>query len=508
MNLQLINQILYPVLCLAILTSILGYGHIIKKYNPLNEFYNFKNLIFIQGLMFISFFTIVLNFISPITNFFSILFFLVGSLIYIFYFLKLPNKKKESNFLLIIILISFIISFFSGVSDDFIYHYETIKNFKNYNLFEISHHRRVSYNSHWLFLNSVLSIDYLTSTIFILTALFYAILVYDLYKFYQINLKYKNYFSGLISFLILIFCLGVLNKYKDFGTDIPGTIISFYILIIIISFIFDKKDIRNNNLIFFILPLISFAFIIKITNTLLIIFLLLLIIKLNFKKINFKHLFISCLISVSLPLLWFFQNYIISGCLIWPIEITCFANNDLALNEYYLIESFAKGDIQTSMNVNGYMWILTWLDNHSKKLLETYLVFTLIILFPLYYFLIKNNAIRKYIFNFYINSFKNSYYIILILIIVLSNILWFLFAPAYRFGIFYNLSLIIFFILPLWLKFVLDNFIFALKVCKIIFLIAMIYFLAVNINKFSWYTERYDIWPPIRENELISRIKY
>ena len=59
----------------------------------------------------------------------------------------------------------------------------------------------------------------------------------------------------------------------------------------------------------------------------------------DFKQINYKLLFSLCIISLLLPLLWFFQNYIISGCLIWPIEITCFANNDLALNEYYLIES-------------------------------------------------------------------------------------------------------------------------------------------------------------------------
>ena len=160
------------------------------------------------------------------------------------------------------------------------------------------------------------------------------------------------------------------------------------------------------------------------------------------------------------------------------------------------------------MNVHGFMWILTWLDNHSKKLLETYLVFTIIILFPLYYFLTKNNKIRKDAFNFYIKSYKNSYYLILILSIFFSNIVWFLLAPAYRFGIFYNLSLIIFLILPLWLKLFLNKYTFTLKISRIIFLIVVIYFLTVNINKFNWYTERYDIWPPIKENKLIPRNQY
>lgn len=508
MSLYLINQIFYPIFCLSILTSILGYGYLIKKYNPLSELYNFKNLIFIQGLMFLSIFAIIFNFVNALTNLVSVLVLISGSIIYFFHFSYLSNKKKEIKFLLIITTISFIISFFSGVSDDFNYHFETIKNFKSSNLFEISHNRMISYNSHWLFLISVFSVDYLTSTIFILTALLYSILIYDLSKFYQTKIKNQNYLSGISCFFILIFCLGVLNQYKDFGTDIPGVIISFYILIIIISSIFDKEKIKSNNLFFFVIPLISFAFIIKITNSLIVLFVILLAKKLNFKQIKYKDLFILFIISLSLPILWVFQNYIISGCLIWPIEITCFANNELAIIEYYLVESFAKGDIETNIKVNGFTWIFTWLDSHSKKLIETYVVFTLIILFPLFYFLSKKNQIRKEALGFYINFYKNSYYVILISIIVFSNIIWFLIAPAYRFGILYNLSLIIFLILPIWMKFVLDNFTLTLKVFKIIFLIVVVYFLTVNINKFFWYTERYEIWPPIKENELILRNQY
>ena len=126
----------------------------------------------------------------------------------------------------------------------------------------------------------------------------------------------------------------------------------------------------------------------------------------------------------------------------------------------------------------------------------------------MFYFLTKNNKIRKDAFIFYIKSYKNSYYIILVLSIFFSNIVWFLLAPAYRFGIFYNLSLIIFLILPLWLKLFLNNYTFTLKISRIIFLIVVIFFLTVNINKFNWYTERYDIWPPIKENELIPRNQY
>ena len=75
--------------------------------------------------------------------------------------------------------------------------------------------------------------------------------------------------------------------------------------------------------------------------------------------------------------LWIFQNYNISGCLIWPIEITCFSNKDLAIKEFYLIESFAKGDINTQINTDGFSWIFVWLTNHSKKLIGKFVKFFL-----------------------------------------------------------------------------------------------------------------------------------
>ncbi len=493
---------LYPIFSLVILTSILGYGKMFYTFNNVNyNFLNLKNLVFIYGLIFVSFFSIILNFFLPISNLITFLIILIGSIFYIFSFLKLKSKVKEVYFLIIIIIFSFIFSFYAGVNDDFAYHYETIKNYKNKNIFEIYHQRMVSYNSNWLFINSILSIDYFTSTIFILSSLIYSILIYDTYSLYINSLKNKNFHIGIIAFFILIFSLGVLNKYKDFGTDIPGTIISFYVLMIAVYFIFDKKYRNLNNVLFFILPIASFAFIIKITNSLLCIYLILFLLYFNIRLINYKLI----LVSLILPLVWFFQNYNISGCLIWPIEITCFRNNDLAIQEYYLIESFAKGDITTKINVNNFDWIYLWLKNHSTKLIETYLLFILIIFFPIFYFVIKNKNIKKEFLSLSFKHFKNLNFLMFLFTILLSNIIWFLYAPAYRFGVFYNFSLIIFLALPFWLEATKMNYFFILNYTKIIIYIVFIYFFAVNISKYNWYAKRFDVWPPIQNNELISR---
>ena len=500
MNFYLIDLITLPFFCIIFLTSILGYGHALSKFFLLeNNFINLKNLFFIQGLIMVSFFSIIINIFFPISNLITIIIILIGLIIYFNYFYKSQNKLDEIIFLTSVIILSFILSFYAGVSDDFPYHYETIKNYKNLNIFEISHHRMVSYNSNWLFLNSIFSIDFFYNSIFVLSSLIYAILIYDTYNLYITSFKNKNFYVGAISFHIFIFFLGVLNKYKDFGTDIPGAIISFYVLLIIIYSIFDKKNEDNNNIFNLILPLIVFAFVIKITNSL--IFLFLLLYSLNFRNLNYNFF----LFTLIFTLLWFFQNYHISECLIWPIEITCFSNNSLAINEFYLIESFAKGDINTNINTNGFSWIFIWLANHSKKLIETYIIFTFVIFLPIFYIFFKNREGRKILVNSSIESSRNLKFIFFFLIILISNLIWFFYAPAYRFGIFYNFCLLTFLALPLWVKLLNYNYNFVLQYCRVITLIIFIYFITVNINKFSWYNERYDIWPPIKNNELISR---
>lgn len=505
MNFYLINQIFYPIFCAIFLTSILGYGHILNKFYHLDKnFIYLKNILFIQGLILVSFFSIIINIFLPISNLVTVFIVSNGLIFYLYYFFKSQKKFNEITFLTSVVILSLMFSFNAGVSDDFIYHYESIKNYKNYNIFEISHHRMISYNSNWLFLNSVFSIDFFYSSIFVLTSLIYGILIFDTYNLYIKSFRNKNFYIGIISFFIFIFFLGVLNKYKDFGTDTPGAIVSFYILLLIIYSIFDKKTKNNNNILILILPLVFFAFIIKLTNSLIFLYLFLLVSTLDFRTLNFKFIFITSIF----PLLWFFQNYNISGCLIWPIQITCFSNNELAITEFYLIESFAKGDINTQIDTSGFSWISVWIANHSKKLIETYLVFTFVIFLPIIYFFLKNNEDRNILLSSYSNYFKNSYFKYFFLIVIFTNLIWFFYTPAYRFGVFYNFCLVSFLALPAWIKLLNFKFKFILRYCKVISVIVFIYFIAVNITKFDWYYDRFDIWPPIKEKKLIPRNQY
>ena len=398
-------------------------------------------------------------------------------------------------------MLSLIYSFYGGFNDDFNYHYETIKNFKNKNLYEILHHRNISYNSHWLFLTSIYSLNYFTSTLFTLSTLIFSITIYDLINISKKTLKDKTYHLLIISFFLLIFLLGVMNKIKEFGTDFPGVIISIYVTLIIFYYIFDIKEKYSNRFFFIIFFLCQLALIIKLSNALIFIFVFYLFWKLKFNTINYWLFF---LISI-IPLPWIFQNFIISGCLIWPISITCFANTELAIHETYLIESFAKGDITTSINVNSFSWINVWFINHAHKIFETYFLFFILLFLPVLYLIYKSNKQRRLILETFTEKYKEENYKIIFIIILSMNLLWFFYAPAYRFGIFYNLSLIIIFFIPFWLSMFKYNFKFIYNYSRFVCIIIFLYFLYENIEKVDWYTKRYDVWPPIYEGKLLDR---
>lgn len=505
MNLNLLNLFIFPILIIFILISILGIGIFVNDKIIKNKIdINLKNLYFLQGLIFIGFLFILINFFIPISDSISALTILIGSILYFFYFFNLRSKKQELIFIISVSLMAFFYSFYAGLNDDFIYHYETIKNYKNKNLFEIMHHRMHSYNSHWLFLNSIFSFSSYTTSLFVLSSLLFSISIYDFYSAFKKYLKKNYYFTSTICYFFLIFFIGVLDKYKDLGTDVPGLIVSIYVIIIITYYIFDKKIKESSNIFLIILSLSLFAVQIKITNSLIILFVIFLIFRLNLSKINYFLFLFICLI----PLPWIFQNFIISNCLVWPIVLTCFANTDLAIREIYLIESFAKGDINVSIELNGLNWVKVWFTNHFYKILEIYFVYILLLIAPFFYILLSKTYKKTNFINSIKDIYFNSNYIIIFLIIYISNIIWFLNAPAYRFGIFYNLCLIIFLILPLWL-YMLEKFFNNLhKYSKIILYLVFIFFIYENISKINWYVKRYDTWPPINKEQLLDRKKF
>lgn len=504
MELFLLSNFIFLFFILLFIISIIGYGTLINNTIFKNQInLGLNNLLFIKGLIFVGLLSIFVNFFISISDLISIALIFIGIIYYLKNFIRKQSKKSEVLFLIFVSLLSFFFAFYSGINDDFGYHYETIKNYKNKNLFQITHHRMISYNSHWLFLNSIFSFSFLTSTIFILPSLLFSITIYDLLKLINSSIKNNNNYLLLLSFFLLIFFLGVLNKMKDFGTDVPGVIVCIYILLTIFYYTLEMKNPLTNKSFIFVVLLCQFAFLIKLTNVLIFLFCIPILLKIK----NIKSNYWIFLIIFLYPIPWLFQNYIISGCIIWPISATCFSGTNDALIEIYLIESFAKGDITTNMSVDGFGWIKVWLANHSNKILETYIMYFIILLTPFIYVLFKKNKNKKDL-KVIINKFINFNYLMFFIIILISNFIWFLNAPAYRFGIFYNLLFIIIIMLPLWLFMLEYNYKFIIKYSKFILIFVAIYFVFENLKKIDWYIKRYDTWPPISNEKVLDRINF
>ena len=214
-------------------------------------------------------------------------------------------------------------------------------------------------------------------------------------------------------------------------------------------------------------------------------FVLFLLSKKKYILIKDKKIFL-CIIFFFL---WIFKNTLISGCLFFPLEKTCFNN----LNHYNPVitkhasneaEAWAKG-YPASKIKNGYEeykknfnWLETWSKSHLKKILEKIfpLIILIIILIIIYIFQFKNLKIfrknkiladKKFL---YLNIFLSFYILI-----------WFVKFPLYRFGMAYISSFIIISFVCLFI----DNKkkLYNKKILSIFLIIGLIFVYIKNINR-------------------------
>ena len=316
--------ILFSLILFVVFISISGFGKLLLNLSNLNIqlIHDFKSLEFIFGLIAVGFFAILLNVFISINDIVTSFLILLGIAVYFFFFFKNENKKNEIFLIFFLVTASLFFSFYSLSNDDFDYHFKTIMNFKELDVFKIVHERRTSYNSHWLLINAAFYLKSYPASVFCITSLLYNLIVFDFYRALKRGINNSNFLASIYSFLALVFLFGVINQYKEWGTDFPGQII--LLCIFLIYFENNKKIIENNEYkIFVILVLISvFAFTIKISNSLIFIFLLFIFFQMKRKVL----LFFYCLPCIVPAFLWFLHNFIITECLIWPVSFTCFDN--------------------------------------------------------------------------------------------------------------------------------------------------------------------------------------
>jgi len=366
------------------------------------------------------------------------------------------------------------------------------------------------WNSMFLNLSSLFVIPYFDiKGIFLAPLLFYFFFILILLNEIFINFRNKNYVypSAIFSLLILFYFLLKFARVSEFGVDIPSHIIALLVILYFIKF-FEIKNISSEDrydytVLIFLLS--TFSLTIKISNISIVIFFFSILL-LNFKYFDFKKFILPTGIILLFVFAWLVQQFIYSGCFLFPLNFTCFDTiwsskeniKNILLSLEITNKSFGvyKGALLGTEYIQNFNWFDNWLATNKIEFSEH---FGTLIAAPL--FLLFINFFKKD-FKIKIFNIKSTiFYTSIILFILISFIIWFLKSPVARFAIPFfivaNFYLIYFFIgkkINLRLNY---------KTVLITILICLAINLSKNSLRISKQVDINNFWPKINENKFI-----
>ena len=403
----------------------------------------------IIGLIFTGFLSLILNFFFPLNNFIIISNFIFSIC---FIYIKRKNLKfiyniRPTIFIILVFALTILNIYASGFSDDLNhYHGGSIINSDNgpYIIGSNLFHHHYGYSSIWLILHSYLNFnETFLQDIHILNGLiFFATISYFTHELHKVKKNFDKSSLILISSAFLFFFLLKYTRLKEFGIDRPGILIFCFL----IYFFFKYQNFLNVEkykikFLFILSFIVLFLFSIKLIF--IISFTIPLIYFFHSKSFNFffTKSFFLLLILFSLVIL---KNFLISGCFIYPIAITCISEvawnskiiaQDLIVGAELLYKSFNL--YEGKLNANDYIkhlnWFFTWLPKNIEEL-SNYLITSVAVIFLILisFKLEKNSNSQKNIIFFTIS-------ILLILYLLLFNK-----SPVFRFHHMLFILLIIF----------------------------------------------------------------
>jgi hypothetical protein len=410
--------------------------------------FNSQFYIYFTGAILISFISLILNFFTSLTP-------LINSILYCSIIVAFIIKKKfiiNKNsiiFLLISSFATFLLIIYSTINrpDAGLYHlpYISIINenkiiFGLNNIhFRFGHISILQYlsatNNNYFFSQNGISIP-LASII----SFFYVYFFYDIWK--VITKKEISNLHNFFSLFILIYIAFKISRYSEFGNDAVAHLSFFYL----ISFLLKSniKEINFNK----ILLISVFTFLNK--PTLGLIFIAPLIIFFLQSSFEPKK---ACYALFSFPALllylWLIKNVIVSGCIIYPVKITCvenlsWTNIQQISNANIESEAWAKGwpdriDKNVSMEQfnKNFNWISAWSKKHLKYILNILIPYIIILSFIALYIKIKFKSII-------VKNNKDLNFVFFVCLMTSGfGTLFFLFVfPLYRYGYSYIITLI------------------------------------------------------------------
>jgi hypothetical protein len=470
-----------------------------------NNTLSIKNIIYqcIIGLILISFIALITNFfisLNKITN--TIIY---SSILIIVVLIKKKIYFKEIKVIFIVIsLLNFLLIIWNKVytPDAGLYHLPFINVLHEYKIIiGLSNiHFRFGHTSILEYLNAInYNLVFNINGILIPQGILCVLIIIHFFNetFIFFKNKEKINITFFFSLFVLIFICLKISRYSEFGNDAAAHLLFFYLINIFLS---DNKLTKDKKFSDFFLISVYIALIkIFMVFAILIPF----IIFFNNLKNNFFNK--TTFFGIIFIFLWLFKNIIISGCLIYPIEKTCFKvlywhNNKEIIKEKISGEAWAKGwphnqnlKITQKEFIEDFRWLSSW-KYHLIYIIKKLAIFFIVLLLIL---IIFRNIKKKKI---YLHK-KNIKYKIYFVFIICSvgTLVWFIKAPLYRYGFSYTISFLLLIISYLLVKFYNFNQKLLYKLVRSIFFLCIITILLLQLPRIvkNYQMKSYNYWPNI-----------
>jgi hypothetical protein len=437
-----------------VLLSTLGYGVLFSKFFNINYTSSSIGLVGLLGIFFLTFISYLTNLVL-IHNFIHNLPILLLGLIFLFYTFSINNKFKKEILKILLISTFYIIGLFiSKNNDDFgYYHLATITNLtENKIQFGLANFNSgFGTQSSIFYYISLLYFPiikyYLFNTHSLLILIFSSIFFLDIFLFKK---AVRNNFIKILSLLLFAFINIIFSNIASYGTDRAGQIIVLIIFVTLFE-LFEKKNFIFSNIkILFVL--IFYIFTIK-SYFLIYTLLLPLIywrIKNNFSYNDLLKNFYFIFLLLLYLTLYFFVNIANTGCLIYPLKITCFSGLFWGVPIEYVstlnhwFELWAKAGATPTYVVHNkieyiknFNWVINWFHNYFLgKFIDV--MGSIILIITIIFIIFKFSKIK-------INKkIVPSGFFILYSLLIIFLFTWFNKHPDLRYGGYAIITLIFF----------------------------------------------------------------
>ena len=489
---------------LFVIFSVIGYGSLFSKYifkKKSNLNFGYLGTVGIVILSIYSYFSHI--FIAHNIGH-NLILILLGILFFLIFCRK---RSKEILFSLSIFSIIFISLIIFKTHDDFPYYHFGY----SYYITQTSLHIGVGQFNHGF--NTPSLIFYLNSLFYLPLIKFYffhlpAVLflgftniifikyLTDAFKNKEIN--FTHYFTLFGILFINIF----FYRIAEHGTDRSAQILIFLLLLEVLIFIYlESLNKIQLSKIFLLLGLIISL---KAFYVLYIIILIPVFFKLK-EHYSFKNIFIilinnySFYLFTGLFLLVLLTNFVNSGCLIYPVGLTCFTNLDWSIsyelvkhmNNWY--EQWSKAGAgpnfrvtNASEYIKGFNWTSNWMDKYFFNKVSDFL-------FGIFFLTIIVGALsyskeKKF---FFINKYAYLLYFLLILLLFE----WFYNHPSLRYGGFILFCSILFIPASFLYSGFKVNFYKLKKIFSLLIIFSLLVFVGRNLFRINSEITKYDFNP-------------